>query len=85
MPLVPRRIRNEGLLGSTLLTMSNFRVFLIGSPEPLDLDLPAHDLADLMELASRSRFIVGSFEADNDGLLRGVMVPTNRIHLVVEA
>jgi hypothetical protein len=65
--------------------MRNFQVFLIGSPEPLDLDLPAHDLADLMELASRSRFIVGSLEADHDGLLRGVMVPTNRIHLVVEA
>lgn len=65
--------------------MRNFRVFLIGSPEPLDLDLPAQDLAHLMELASRSRFIVGSLEADHDGLLRGVMVPTNRIHLVVEA
>ncbi|MFL6727873.1 MAG: hypothetical protein ACJ8FS_15365 [Sphingomicrobium sp.] len=49
------------------------------------MDLPAHNLADLMELASRSRFIVGSLEADDDGLLRGVMVPTNRIHLVVEA
>lgn len=66
--------------------MSAFRVFLIGSPEALELDLPANNLCDLLELASRSRFIAGcATDADQDGLIRGVLVPTNRIHLVVEA
>jgi hypothetical protein len=66
--------------------MSAFRLFLIGTPEPLELELPAHDLCDLVELASRSRFIAGCcVTGDDDGFIRGVMVPTNRIHLVVEA
>jgi hypothetical protein len=66
--------------------MATFRVFLVGSPAPVTVDLPVAGTVDLHELASRVRFIIGHFaEPDEDGSCRGLMIPTGRIHLAVEA
>lgn len=39
--------------------MGRFRIFLIGSPQPVEVDLPAHSVADLSDIASRVRFLEG--------------------------
>jgi hypothetical protein len=65
--------------------MARFRVFLVGSPQPLDVDLPATDTAELGEIASRSRFLEGYMaQADQDGVCPGVLIPTCRLQMVVE-
>lgn len=66
--------------------MATFRVHLIGSNQPLLVDLPAANIADLIALASRTKFISGMMaEADEDGVCCGVMFQTCRIQLAVEA
>jgi len=65
--------------------MARFRVFLVGSPEPLDVDLPAGDAAELKEIASRSRFLDGYMaEADQDGVCPGVLISTCRLQMIIE-
>ena len=65
--------------------MAVYRLFLISTPEALEVELPAGSLEDLLELASRSRFICGRVvDEAGDGLIRAVMLPTNRIQLVIE-
>ena len=66
--------------------MATFRVLLVGSNRPLLVDLAAASVSDLIELASSVRFIEGKMaEADEDGVCCGVMFPTCRIQLAVEA
>lgn len=66
--------------------MARFKLFLVGTPQPLTVDLPVSSLGDLNELASRARFITGNMAApDHDGICCGVLIPTNRIQLVVES
>jgi hypothetical protein len=65
--------------------MARFRIFLVGSPQPLDVDLPANDAAELNEIASRSRFLDGYMaEADQDGVCPGILIPTCRLQMIVE-
>jgi hypothetical protein len=66
--------------------MAHFRVFLIGVPQPLQVDLPVGSASELVEIASRVRFLKGHMvEADSDGVCAGVLIPTCRLQLVIEA
>ena len=61
-------------------------ICLIGSHQPLCVDLPFDDLGELMDEASRVRFILGSMsEPDEAGVCRRVMIATGRIQCVIEA
>lgn len=65
--------------------MATFRVLLIGSNQPLLVDLPAGNVADLIEIASRTKFIEGRMVLpDEDGVCCGVMFQACRIQLAVE-
>lgn len=66
--------------------MARFRIFLIGCNQPLDVDMPASDVAELTQIASTCRFLEGHMaEADQDGVCPGVMIPTCRLQMVLEA
>jgi len=66
--------------------MARFRLFLIGSPQPLEVDLPASDAIELGEIASRTRFLDGHLsDADGHGVCAGVLIPTCRVQLIIEA
>lgn len=66
--------------------MARFRVFLIGCNQPLEVDLPASDVMQLNAVASTVRFLEGHMaEADHDGVCPGVLIPTCRLQMVVEA
>lgn len=66
--------------------MAHFRVFLIGVPHPLQVDLPVGSVIELNEIASRVRFLEAHMlEADSDGVCAGVLIPTSRLQLVIEA
>lgn len=59
---------------------------LIGNSQPLCVDLPYGDLDELMDEASRVRFIAGNMtEADEAGVCRRVIIATGRIQCVIEA
>ena len=65
--------------------MTCFRVFVIGSPLPLDVDLPFEGIPALSEAATRCRFIEGHMaEPDQNGVCAAVLIPTNRIQLIFE-
>lgn len=65
--------------------MARFKLFLIGASQPVEMDLPVANVAELNELASRARFLEGNMaEPDSDGVCCGVLVPTCRIQFVVE-
>lgn len=66
--------------------MARFRIFLIATPQPLEVDLPVESVAELNEIASRSRFLEGHMaEPDEDGVCPGVLIPTCRIQMAMEA
>jgi len=66
--------------------MAHFRVFLVGGPQPLQVDLPVGSVSELIEVASRVRFLEGHMlEAYSDGVCAGVLIPTCRLQLVIEA
>ena len=65
--------------------MARFRIFLVGSSQPLDIDLPANDAAELKVIASRSRFLDGRMaEADQDCVCPDVLIPTCRLQMIIE-
>lgn len=66
--------------------MARFKLFLIGTPQPIDVDLPVGSVGELNEIASRSRFIEGNMvQPDHDGVCPGVLIPTCRLQMVIEA
>jgi hypothetical protein len=66
--------------------MAHFRVFLIGVSQPLQVDLPVGSASELVEIASRVRFLEAHMvEADSDGVCPGVLIPTCRLQLVIES
>lgn len=66
--------------------MARFKLFLIGTPQPLDVEFPASNVSDLNEVASRARFIEGNMaEPDADGVYPGVLIPTCRLQMILEA
>lgn len=63
---------------------AQFRVFLIGTPLPLQVELEASDARALEQLLLRSRFVVGRLtETDDPDCCADVLIPVNRIHLMV--
>lgn len=65
--------------------MAQFRVFLVGVGEPLQVNLPVASIGELAEIASRARFLEAHMaEADSDGVYSAVLIPTCRIHFIVE-
>jgi hypothetical protein len=65
--------------------MARFRIFLVGNPQPVDVDLPVCSAAELNDIASRVRFLQGNVtEADSDGVLPAVLLPTCRIQFIIE-
>lgn len=66
--------------------MARFKFFLIGTNESPVLEMEAATLRQLNEDLSRNRFIEGQMvEINGHGEDRGVLIPTARIQLVVEA
>lgn len=66
--------------------MAIFHVYLTGDRTPLQVQLYYPRIDDVMMDASRARFITGLIaEPDERGVCREIMIPTNRIHCVVEA
>lgn len=65
--------------------MSRFRVFVSGSGQPIDVELPFTSIAELGAAADRVRFVEGTLaEAGDDGVFAGVLIPVSRIHLIIE-
>lgn len=65
--------------------MARFKFYLIGSCDSPVLDVAVSDLAELNRQMSCSRFVEGHMvEADLDGVLRGVLIATSRIQLVMD-
>ena len=65
--------------------MASFRVCFSGQQPQLLVDLPFADLGEFLMEASRARFLAGNMvDPDQDGVCRGVMIATSRIHCVFE-
>lgn len=65
--------------------MASFRILLIGSSEPLFLDLPASNVDALCELMRHERYVTGHMTTpDHEGVCPGVLLPACRIQLVTE-
>lgn len=65
--------------------MGHFRLFLIGTSQPLGVDLPVRDVHELEALMSNAKFVTGTMiEPDKDGICPAFLVPTYRIHCVIE-
>lgn len=66
--------------------MATFQICLIGPQQPLTVDLPYAGMGELMEAASRAKFLSGTMaEGDEDGICRRVMIAANRIQCAFEA
>lgn len=65
--------------------MAIFQIFLAGDRTPLEVELYYQRLDDVLEDASRRRFITGQLSVpDEQGVCRQVMIPTARIHCLIE-
>lgn len=65
--------------------MGRFRLFLIGTAQPLDVDLSACNVQELVAVMSTAKFITGTVaEPDEDGVCAPFLVPTCRIQCVIE-
>lgn len=65
--------------------MGTFRFHLIGSRQPVQLEVAASTIGDLNEVISSRRFVEGRLiEPDDDGVLAGMLIATSRIEAVVE-
>ena len=65
--------------------MGRFRVFLIGTSAPLDVDLSARDIQELEAMMSTAKFVTGTMaEPDEDGVCAAFLVPVCRVQFVVE-
>lgn len=64
---------------------TRFRVSLYGCFQPLLVDVPATDIAELHELLSRSRFLPARLvEADGEPASCEALIAVQRILLIVE-
>lgn len=68
--------------------MAQFQIFLIGSPGPHLVELPASSIGQVSVLASGCRFLTGELVdvIDVDGACgnRLALIPVSRIHMIVE-
>jgi len=66
--------------------MGIFRFHLIGSAQPVELEVAAATVSDLNVAMSCQRFLEGRMtQPDGDGVLLGMLIATSRIQCVVEA
>jgi len=66
--------------------MGVFRFHLIGSAQPIELEVAAATVSDLNAMLSCQRFVEGRMtQPDGDGVLLGMLIATSRIQCVVEA
>ena len=66
--------------------MGVFRFHLIGSHQPVEIEVAATNISDLGDLITRQRFLEGRLtQPDDDGVLSGMLIATSRIQCVVEA
>ena len=64
--------------------MATFDFVLIGSHIAQRVEVPADNLAELADYIACGRFIEGEMLPDDFGEIRRVLIPTNRIQMVVE-
>lgn len=65
--------------------MATYRFHLIGSHQPVELEVAAPTIGDLNVMMSCSRFVEGRLaQPDGDGVLAGMLIATSRIQCVVE-
>lgn len=65
--------------------MVAFRLCLVGTSQPLVVDLSAASIEELVQDAASSRFLAGHMvEPDEHGCLPGVMIQTSRIQAAFE-
>jgi len=65
--------------------MATFEFVLIGSQCSQRIDVPADSLAMLADHIAGGRFIEGEMPPDEWGEIKRVLIPTNRIQMVLEA
>lgn len=66
--------------------MAAFRFHLIGSHQPVELDVAAGTISDVGEIITRQRFIEGRLtQPDGDGVMLGMLIATSRIQCIVES
>src|SRR5690242_8578961 len=77
----------EGILAATEGgVMATFRFHLIGSAQPIELEVSAATASDLNAMLSCQRFVEGRMtQPDGDGVLLGMLIATSRIQCVVES
>lgn len=65
--------------------MGTFRFHMIGTAQPVELEVAASSISDLNAMLSCQRFVEGRLtQPDDDGLLAGVLIATARIQCVME-
>jgi len=65
--------------------MGTFRFHLIGTAQPVEIEVAASTMNELAGLVSRERFVEGRMtQPDGDGVLAGVLIATSRIQCVIE-
>lgn len=65
--------------------MATFDFVLIGSHTPQRVEVTADGLESLADYIAGGRFIEGEFPPDEWGEVKRVLIPTNRIQMVVES
>ncbi len=64
--------------------MASFDFVLIGSAVPQRIEVPADNLTSLAAYIAGDRFITGELAPDEWGEIRRVLIPTNRIQMILE-
>ena len=65
--------------------MGFFRIYLTGSQEALDVELPVSDLSTVKQRLLRERYLEGRVRpTDGDGEYVGVLIPATRLQLILE-
>lgn len=65
--------------------MGTFRFHLIGTAQPVEIEVAASSMGELAGLVSCQRFIEGRMaQPDGDGVLAAMLIATSRIQCVVE-
>ena len=65
--------------------MGLFRIYLIGSQDPLDVELPVSDLSTVKRELLSERYLEGRMRpTDGDGEYLGVLIPATRLQLILQ-
>ena len=65
--------------------MGFFRIYLTGSQEALDVELPVSELSAVKRGLLRERYLEGKVRpTDGDGEYVGVLIPATRLKLILE-